>query len=108
MRQAKTGQGKLTYTEPRMAFTVELKPEVERALADQAAARGMDVPAYAATLLEQAAQPAVSRLQDRTPPRKPHRPSCRKSLAQLFAESPFRGLDLNFERESDLGRDMQL
>jgi hypothetical protein len=26
----------------------------------------------------------------------------------LFAESPFRGLDLHFERDSDLGRDIEL
>jgi hypothetical protein len=31
-----------------------------------------------------------------------------KSLAQLFAESPFRGLDLDFEREQDFGRNIEL
>src|SRR5437879_3691966 len=91
------------YTGARMTITVELKPEVERELAHQAAARGMDVPAYAATLLEQAAQPPVPEPQAR--PKRP-RPPGRKSLAQLFAESPFRGLDLDFEREPDLGRDI--
>ena len=84
-----------------MSITVPLKPEVERELAQQAAVRGMDVPAYAATLLEQAAKTS----QDQ--PKRP-RPPGRKSLAQLFAESPFRGLDLNFEREPDVGRDVQL
>ena len=32
----------------------------------------------------------------------------RKSLAQLFADSPFKGLDVDFERESDYGRDVML
>ncbi len=32
------------------------------------------------------------------------RPAGRKSLAQLFAESPFKGLDLKLERDSDTGR----
>jgi hypothetical protein len=26
----------------------------------------------------------------------------------LFAESPFKGLDLHFERDPDLGRDLEL
>jgi len=41
-----------------MTITLEIKPEVEAELAAQAAAHGMDVPAYAALLLEQAAHPA--------------------------------------------------
>jgi hypothetical protein len=40
-----------------MTITVNIKPEVEAELARQAEVRGMDVPAYAATLLEQAAHP---------------------------------------------------
>ena len=40
-----------------MTITLEIKPEVEAELAAQAAARGMDVPSYAAILLEQAAHP---------------------------------------------------
>jgi hypothetical protein len=38
-----------------MTITVEINPEVQAQLARQAEARGMDVPAYAATLLEEAA-----------------------------------------------------
>jgi hypothetical protein len=32
----------------------------------------------------------------------------RKSLAALFADSPFKGLDLSFDREEDAGRDIRL
>jgi hypothetical protein len=32
----------------------------------------------------------------------------RKSLARLFAESPFKGLNLKFERDSDTGRAVEL
>ncbi len=32
----------------------------------------------------------------------------RKSMAQLFAESPFNGLNMGFERELDCGRDVDL
>jgi hypothetical protein len=38
----------------------------------------------------------------------PRRPAGRKSLAQLFADSPFKGLDIDFEREPDYGRDVML
>ncbi len=36
------------------------------------------------------------------------RPAGRKSLAQLFADSPFKGLDIDFERDADCGRDLPL
>ncbi|MGB7986629.1 MAG: hypothetical protein WCF54_15790 [Terracidiphilus sp.] len=32
----------------------------------------------------------------------------RRSLAALFADSPFKGLDLSFDREQDTGRGFQL
>jgi hypothetical protein len=83
-----------------MTITVDISPEVEAELARKAAAKGVDVPAYVATLIEQAAQP-----EDRP---KYRRPEGRKSLAQLFAESPFAGLDMDFERDPDTGRDLEL
>jgi Arc/MetJ-type ribon-helix-helix transcriptional regulator len=43
-----------------------------------------------------------------TPAAAPDRPAGRKSLAQLFADSPFKGLDIDFERETDCGRDVTL
>ena len=67
----------------------------------------MDVPAYAATLLERAAQPEARASRDQTGPKR-QRAAGRKSLAQLFAESPFRGLNLDFERDRDFGRDIEL
>lgn len=36
------------------------------------------------------------------------RPPGRKSLAQLFADSPFKGLDIDFDRDPDCGRDVTL
>ena len=38
----------------------------------------------------------------------PHPQAGRRSLAQLFAESPFKGLDIDFERDDDGGRDIIL
>jgi len=74
---------------------LEIKPEVEAGLLAQAHARGLSLEAY----LEQVLTSAAS-----TKPR----PSSRKSLAQLFAESPLKGLDLKFERDPDPGRPIKL
>ncbi len=38
----------------------------------------------------------------------PHRQAGRKSLAQLFADSPFKGLDIDFERDDDCERAIEL
>jgi hypothetical protein len=77
-----------------MTITVEISPEVEAELARKAAAHGVDVLAYVATLIEQAAQPETARP-------KYQRPADRKSLVQLFAESPLAGLDLDFSRDRE-------
>ncbi len=39
---------------------------------------------------------------------KPRRSAGRKSLAQLFADSPFKGLEIDFQRDPDHGRDVRL
>jgi plasmid stability protein len=92
-----------------MTITVDIRPEVEAALVLQAAAHGRAVEAHVASLLEEAVHfPPTRPLQDQTARGKRQRSAGRKSLAQLFAESPFRGLDLHFERDRDLGRDIEL
>lgn len=91
-----------------MTIQVELSPETEARLAAQASARSMDVPAFAASLLEQATAPSPLESRGGNSQPKRERPAGRKSLAQLFAESPFRGLDLEFERDRDFGRDTSL
>ena len=67
-----------------MTVKLELKPEIEAALA-QAHSRGLSLEAY----LDEVIQNATSA----------KRQAGRKSLAQLFAESPLKGLDLSFDRE---------
>lgn len=91
-----------------MTIRIELSPETEAWLTAQAAARCMDVPALAASLLEQANPSAAREGNGRSTPSSPQRPDGRKGLAQLFAESPFKGLNLDFERDSDFGRDFEL
>lgn len=84
-----------------MTIEVDLNPQTQALLAAQAAARQMDLRMYAAALLERAAS-------ETPPPGLGYRSSERKSLARLFADSPFKGLDLDFERDPDLGRDLAL
>lgn len=73
-----------------MTVNLELKPEVEAALLAQAHARGLSLEAYLDRVLQSAAAPK--------------RPPGRKSLAQLFADSAFKGTDMDFERDPDTGR----
>jgi hypothetical protein len=92
-----------------VTITVDITPEVQAALARQAAAHGRAVEVHAASLLEEAVHlPLAHPAQDQTARPKRQRPPGRKGLAQLFAESPFRGLDLDFQRDGDLGRDVEL
>jgi hypothetical protein len=92
-----------------MTITVDVTPEVQAELARQAAAHGRAVEAYAAKLLEEAVHlPAAHPGQDQNARPERQRAPGKKSLAQLFAESPFKGLDLDFERDKDLGRDIEL
>ena len=79
----------------KVAMKLELKPEIEAGLVAQAHARGVSLGAYVDEVVKSAAAA------------KP-RPVDRKSLAQLFAESPLKGLDLKFERDQDMGRPVKL
>jgi hypothetical protein len=77
-----------------MTLKLEIGKDVEAGLLTQAQAHGLSVEAYAEQLLKAAAAPK--------------RPHGRKSLAQLFAESPLKGLSLKFERDEDTGRSIAL
>jgi hypothetical protein len=78
-----------------MIIAVDVRPEVEAELARQAALQGRPVESYAATLLEEAAHlPTASPA------------PVARNMVELFA--PLRGLNLNFERDQDPGRDVEL
>ena len=81
-----------------MTITLDIPPEVQAELARQAAADGRAIETYAASLLVEAAHlPAGARLRTPVPA---------ADMVELFA--PLRGLNLDFERERDPGRDIQL
>jgi len=80
-----------------MTITLDIRPEVQDELARQAAAQGVGVGTYAAGLLEEAAQAASAKVSPR---------AVVKDMVELFA--PLRGLNLDFERDRDAGRDIAL
>ncbi len=78
-----------------MTIAIDITPEVKAALARQASAPGREVESYAASLLERAVHPAAA-----------HPTALAKDMVELFA--PLRGLNLDFERDRDTGRDINL
>jgi hypothetical protein len=87
---AKAAKRKIGWGERVVTVKLDLKPEVEAALLAQAHARGLSLEAYLNQVLENATSAK--------------RPAGRKNLAQLFAESPLKGLALSFDRNPDVGR----
>ena len=77
-----------------MTIKLDLKPEVEAVLLAQAHARGLSLEAYLNQLLENATSAK--------------RPAGIKSLAQLFAESPLKGLALSFDRNPEAARTVKV
>jgi hypothetical protein len=88
-----------------MTIQLKISPETEAWLAAEAAAQSMDLPTFASTLLEQSKPSAALGSPIPTTPSNRQRPDGQKSLAQLFAESPFKDLNLNFEGDREFGRD---
>jgi hypothetical protein len=78
-----------------MTIVLDIRPEIQAELARQAAAHGLAIESYASTLLEEAV---------RLPTHLPQ--PAAKDMVELFA--PLRGLNIDFERDRDAGRDIQL
>ncbi len=82
-----------------MTITLELPPEIEQGLLTQANAEGMSITKYVEQI--------VTREARQTAPGKPRTPSQAKNLVELFANSPFKGLNIEFERDRDCGREIE-
>ncbi|HXB67876.1 MAG TPA: hypothetical protein VNY05_06515 [Candidatus Acidoferrales bacterium] len=85
-------------------MTIDIKPETERLVREELQ-RGHFLS------VDEIIVEGVQARRERQPQLGPgtgHRPPGRKSLAQLFAESPFKGLSLDFERDPDTGRSIEL
>jgi hypothetical protein len=77
-----------------MTITLDIRPELQAELARQAAVQGRAIETVATALLEEA-------LRHPLPPKTPA-----KDMVELFA--PLRGLNIDFERDRDPGRDIDL
>ena len=79
-----------------MTITLDIKPETEDELLRQAKAHGVGMAAYASTLLEDAARAAAIKRSS----------ADALDMVELFA--PLRGLNMDFARDRDTGRDIEL
>ena len=83
-----------------MTITFDLQPEFEEGLLAQAEARGVSITDYVKELVAREAHvleaPVIT-----------HAPEA-KNLVELFANSPFNGLNMEFERDRDYGREIEL
>jgi hypothetical protein len=79
-----------------MTFTLNLNAEIEQGLLAQAQARGVSLDDYLREIV-------TREVRLTSPGAAP-----RKTLLEFFRESPLVGLELEFERGNDLGRDITL
>jgi hypothetical protein len=86
-----------------MTLKLEIPHDVEAGLLAAAHANGVSPEAYAAQLLREQLRGLPA-----TRPTSGKRAPGRKSLVQLIAESPLKGLELKIDRDRDAGRPVEL
>ena len=80
-----------------MTLTIDLEPEIERSLAARAEAKGVSLSDFVGEIVAREAGQ-----------QKPSASSSARNLAELFDNSPFKGLNMEFERDKDYGREIAL
>jgi len=81
-----------------VTLTHDLNPDVERGLLAQAQAHGVSLKEYVQEIVAREAHVSVA-----APTAVPGTQA--KNLVELFANSPFKGLSMEFERDRDFGCD---
>ena len=79
-----------------MTITLEIQPEIERGLLARAEARGISITAFVEEIVAREAQTEAAAESEP------------KNLVELFANSPFKRLNMEFERDRDYGREISL
>jgi len=82
-------------------MTIQLKPEQERIIQEEIQRGRFRSP-------DEVLDHALAALREKNPPPQTEPKKPRKNLVQLFAESPLAGAELDFERDRDFGRDVEL
>jgi uncharacterized protein (DUF1778 family) len=84
-----------------MTITLDLTPDIEQCLLTQAQARGVSLTDFVEEIVEK---------QARQLPLETPTASQAKNLVELFENSPFKGLNIEFERDrkQDYGREIEL
>ena len=82
-------------------MTIQINPEQEQVI-------GQAIQAGLIDTADQAVEMGVGTIRERLEGcRKPSAPPAR-NLVELFGNSPFAGLDMDFERDTDTGREVKL
>lgn len=81
-----------------MSIILELPPEIEKSLLAQAQAHGVSLSAYVQEIVAREARTGDSASS----------PNEANNLLELFEMSPFKGLSMEFERDRDYGREIDL
>ena len=84
-----------------MTITLDLNPEIERGLLVQAQAHGVSLKQYVQEIVARQARSSLAAGTEAPE-------SKAENLVELFANSPFRGLNMEFERDRDIGREIEL
>ena len=90
-----------------MTITVELQPEIERVLLAQAQLRVLSLQDYVQQVVVREAHVAEPPAAEQAA-QAPAPASEPGNLVELFANSPVRGLNMDFERDKDYGREIVL
>ena len=83
-----------------MTITLDLTSDIEKDLLAQATARGLSIAEYVQQIVtREAGQSASASIAPVAEP---------KNIFELFANSPFKGLNIEFERDRDYGREIDM
>ena len=80
-----------------MTLTIDLEPQIERSLSARAEAKGVSLSDYVGEIVAREASQQESSAGSNA-----------RNLAELFENSRFKGLNMEFEREKDNGREIPL
>ena len=84
-----------------MTITLDFQPEIEQGLLAQAQARGVSLADYVKAIVEREVHVPEAHIAGVPGPEA-------RNLVELFANSPFKGMNMEFERDRDYGREIDL
>ena len=84
-----------------MTITLDFQPDIEQGLLAQAQARGVSIADYVKEIVAREVHIPEAPIEGVSAPEA-------RNLVELFANSPFKGMNMEFERDRDYGREIEL